>query len=64
MAFSLFPELRSAFRLLDDPFFERGFDRSLSRSEARPAIDVHERDGVYTVEAEVPGAKKEDLKIE
>ena len=53
---------------LDDMF--EGFFRpfSVQRSETGrgsmvPAIDLHENDHSYTVKAEIPGVKKEDIDI-
>ena len=56
------------FDRLDDLFPEmfRRFARPMSLSEATPAeirIDVTENDKDYQVRAEMPGAKKEDIRI-
>jgi hypothetical protein len=79
LARSIFPELRTAFRLLEDPFFGRspsvlaptttrggGLDSPWSSllSANYPAVDVHEKDNAWEVEAEVPGVRKEDIKVE
>jgi hypothetical protein len=79
LARSIFPELRTAFRLLEDPFFGRSSALAPTTTSARvdtnnpwssllstnyPALDVHEKDNAWEVEAEVPGARKEDIKVE
>lgn len=52
-----------------DRFFEDAFDRffgqsSTASSELRtPAIDVAENEKQYTVQLEVPGVNKEDVKV-
>jgi len=50
--------------LFDDSFFN-DFFRPLARrsGEKVPAIDVHESDGGYKVKVDLPGVKKEDIKI-
>jgi HSP20 family protein len=50
--------------LFDDSFFS-DFFRPMTRStgEKVPAIDVHENDGAYMVKVDLPGVKKEDIKI-
>ncbi|KAH8923269.1 HSP20-like chaperone [Atractiella rhizophila] len=58
---NLFPELRRS------PFYNRAFEfPELSQLSQlpRPAIDVHEEGDKYVVQAEVAGARKEDLKLE
>ncbi|KAH8914290.1 HSP20-like chaperone [Atractiella rhizophila] len=58
---NLFPELRRS------PFYNRSFDLpefSQLSQLSRPAIDVHEEGDKYVVQAEVAGARKEDLKLE
>lgn len=44
-----------------DPFFERSFDNSTSQIMK---TDIHEKDGNYLVEMELPGYKKEDIKAD
>ncbi|MGZ5130890.1 MAG: Hsp20/alpha crystallin family protein [Caldimonas sp.] len=56
------------FERLDDfmPEFFRRFARPLALSEGAPAeirIDVTENDKDYAVRAEIPGAKKEDIRV-
>ena len=56
------------FDRLDDLFPElfRRFSRPVALSEAAPAdirIDVTENDKDYQVRAEIPGAKKEDIRV-
>jgi len=45
-------------------FFD-DFFRPLSQtsSEKPPAIDVHESDGSYVIKADLPGIKKDDIKV-
>lgn len=50
-----------------DRVFGGGFGLFRDRGESgswSPAIDVHERNGNLEVTAELPGAKKEDIKVE
>lgn len=63
---TLFPELRQAFRMLEEaPFasFNNPVRGTLDSLSARPSIDVHETQDGFEVEAEVPGIKKEDLNL-
>merc|ERR1712072_568253 len=63
---TLFPELRQAFRMLEEaPFasFDSPVRGTLDSLSARPSIDVHETQEGFEVEAEVPGIKKEDLNL-
>lgn len=51
-----------------DPFDEvfRGFFRPVRQEDATPVqlrMDVHEDDRAYTVHAEIPGVKKEDIQV-
>lgn len=48
------------------PDFFRRFPRSMSLAEAAPAeirVDVTEHDKDYEVRAEIPGAKKDDIRV-
>lgn len=59
---------RTAPWILGDEFDRmfQGFGRGTARSEEGflPALDVRETDDSYVVEADIPGMKKEDVKIE
>lgn len=46
--------------------FDRGFPMSVSRGslDFSPAVDIDEKDGNYVVSADLPGMKKEDIKID
>jgi HSP20 family protein len=44
-----------------DPFFERPFDNALTQVMK---TDIHETDGNYLMEIELPGYKKEDIKAD
>ena len=47
--------------------FERGFNESGAASDERswrPNVDVYETDGSYVLKADLPGMKKEDIKID
>ena len=52
---------------IDHPFndfFTRGFPRTQETSEFfAPRVDVHENDDKFTITAELPGAKKDDLHV-
>jgi len=69
MALSLFTNSDGFF---DDLFFNAGFpalerrlmDTSGKLAQWKPRCDVRENDTSYTVTAEVPGAKKEDVNLE
>lgn len=71
-ALTLFNNRRpqSAQELMDD--FLKDFDRNLwassgLRSEAsmfNPHIDIEEKDGVYHVTADLPGVKKDEIKLD
>ena len=53
-------------RLFDDAFGGIFASTTASRAEAparSPALDVAESDGAYTVKLEMPGVKKEDVKV-
>jgi HSP20 family molecular chaperone IbpA len=68
-------EMRPLFRLLDEPF-ARPFAPFAALPSARhavarprfqplatPAVQLAEEDGAYVVEAELPGVRKEDVKV-
>ncbi len=63
---SLLPAFRGVFRA--DPFdlldkvFEEDFIPGFNGRA--PAVDVREKDGRYFIEAELPGVKEKDLKVE
>ena len=44
-----------------DPFFEGSFE---NRAAQAMKTDVHEKDGFYLVEMELPGYNKEDIKAD
>jgi len=47
--------------------FERAFNESGAASDERswrPNVDVYETDGSYVLKADLPGMKKEDIKID
>lgn len=56
--------------LLADPFpdlmrrFFRGTDLPALRTPAEIRVDVSEDDKAYTVKAEIPGAKKDDVRVQ
>ncbi len=57
---------RSFDRLFDETFGSAAFGVPATRGEATtrsPALDVAESDRTYTVKLEVPGVKKEDVKV-
>lgn len=75
LARQLLNEFRPLFRILEEPLGGRfgGFGHP-SRSVfddpiftaprfARPAVDVSEDGGIYVVETELPGVKKEDVDV-
>lgn len=43
-----------------DPFFEKTFDSTSTMMKS----DIHEKDGYYLVEMELPGYQKEDIKAD
>ena len=45
----------------NDPFFTRSYERSSSQVMR---TDIHEKDGNYVVEMELPGYAKEDIKAD
>ena len=45
------------------PFFDGGF-AGMSRPERSMRVDVRDEDDHYTLEADMPGVSKEDLKVE
>lgn len=73
---ALFNDLRGAFRLLEDPFFTNGHralypssgpftnPRFLEDLASTPKSSVKEEGNSYYVEAELPGVKKQDVKVE
>lgn len=47
-----------------DSFFRGGsLDDGSYGSAWAPAVDIHERDDAYVIEAELPGLAKEDIKV-
>nr|BFD63698.1 Hsp20/alpha crystallin family protein [Bdellovibrio sp. HM001] len=46
--------------------FDRGFGSSLARSgmDFSPAVDVEEKDNAYLVTADLPGMKKNEIKLD
>jgi HSP20 family protein len=58
-----FGNLRSVFNDLFDGNFDRS-QRQPSKSTWYPAVDVLESKDSYLVRAELPGMKKEDIKVE
>jgi len=55
---SLFPMLKDDFDLFDDVFSVPMFGR-----EPLMKTDVHEKDGKYVLEMDLPGYNKEDIKL-
>ena len=50
--------------LFGDSFFDDFFRPLARRSDEKvPAIDVHQNDGGYRVKVDLPGVKKEDIKV-
>ena len=47
--------------MFNDPFFTRSYDRT---STQMMKTDIHEKDGNYLVEMELPGYAKEDIKAD
>lgn len=47
--------------MFKDPFFTRSFERSSSQIMKS---DIHEKDGNYLIEMELPGYAKEDIKAD
>lgn len=47
--------------MFNDPFFTRSYDRSSSQIMK---TDIHEKDGNYLVEMELPGYNKADIKAD
>jgi HSP20 family protein len=58
--YTSFGNLRSVF----DDLFDGNFDRSRGQQSKYPAVDVLESKDAYLVRAELPGMKKEDIKVE
>ncbi len=59
--------MRSAWDLQDEfnRFFEDfGLGSAVAQEDFSPAMDIRETDEAYIVEADVPGIKREDVKIE
>ena len=55
------------FRTLFNDLFDENLGRSLTRPSARhwhPAVDVLESKDAYLIRAELPGIKREDIKVE
>lgn len=46
------------------PLLPAGFDETLTPSEWMPLVDVEESDKEYTIKAELPEVKKEDVKVQ
>ena len=60
-------QMRSAWDLQDEfnRFFEDfGLGSAVAQEDFSPAMDIRETDEAYIVEADVPGIKREDVKIE
>ncbi|MEJ2054804.1 MAG: Hsp20/alpha crystallin family protein [Calditrichaceae bacterium] len=55
--------LRSDMDRLFDNFFSEGPDQLQSYSALNPVIDVEETDQDFLISAEIPGMKKDDIKI-
>ena len=54
------------FRDIDDMFgnlMMRPMLRELTEAEPQIKMDVKEADGMYTIKAEIPGVKKEDIRV-
>ena len=54
-------------KFFEDPFFplaSRFFEESLMEGEWQPAVDISEDKNNFYINAEIPGMKKEDIKIE
>lgn len=70
--FSPFSERRDLVSRFNDFFNDwdrefasgRGLDRELERADFSPSVDVEENDEMFLVSADIPGVKKEDLKID
>ena len=45
------------------PLLRAASDATFSEGSLRPALDIKEQETAYKVTAEVPGIKKEDLKL-
>jgi len=58
--FAGFGNLGSVFNNL----FDENFDRSWTKPTRYPAVDVLESKDAYLVHAELPGMKREDIKVE
>ncbi len=51
-------------RLFDSPLFDLGRDAStVETSQWVPAVDIHEEQGRFVVEADVPGVSPEDIEV-
>jgi HSP20 family protein len=63
---AMLPAFRGVFRadpfeILDRVFDDEYFPALVARN---PVVDVREKDGVYLIEAELPGVSEKDLKLE
>ena len=63
---SMFPELRKAMQVFDEPFFQqRNLASVFDANELyNPLSDVIETESSYTIEMELPGLEKKDVQIE
>ena len=63
---AMLPAFRGVFKA--DPFeiLDRVFDDEYfpAVSARAPVVDVREKDGLYVIEAELPGVSEKDLKVE
>ena len=60
------PALHQQFnRLFDDPFFRSGrVDDDTGLGMWNPVVDLFEKDDHFVIKAELPGVKKDDIKID
>ncbi|MCX7674764.1 MAG: Hsp20/alpha crystallin family protein [Bdellovibrionaceae bacterium] len=61
---SPFNKTPSPFDVFDEFFKLTRSDWPVKATEFTPSIDVEEKDGVYYVTADMPGMKKEDIKVD
>ena len=59
----LVPFKRFDIDTLMEDFFEQPFGFGLFNAFKSPAIDIYEKDGKLMVKADLPGIKKEDIKL-